>query len=194
MRWICLALLLVLSMNAGATELWRWVDENGVVHYSDRPHPGAERIELQRVQSFTPPPMATRDVQPEDSRPSQDRAGSPYTGLRIVSPGEEETLWNIGGELSVEVALQPALRAGHTLRVQLDGDRVVELPPGQTRITIDEVFRGEHRLRASVVDDQGRELVSSDPVVFFVQQASILNPNNPANRPQPPPRPTPRSN
>lgn len=138
--------------------------------------------------------MATRDVQPEDSRPSQDRAGSPYTGLRIVSPGEEETLWNIGGELSVEVALQPALRAGHTLRVQLDGDRVVELPPGQTRITIDEVFRGEHRLRASVVDDQGRELVSSDPVVFFVQQASILNPNNPANRPQPPPRPTPRSN
>jgi len=193
MRWICLALLLTFSTSAVATELWRWVDENGVVHYSDRPHPGAERIELQKVQSFTPPPIATRDVQREDSSQSEDEAGPPYTGLRIVSPGEEETLWNIGTELSVELALQPALREGHTLRVHLDGDRVVELPPGQTRITIDEVYRGEHRLRASVVDGQGRELVSSDPVVFFVQQASIQNPQNPANRPQGQ-RPTPRSN
>lgn len=199
MRWICLALLLTFSMNAAATELWRWVDEDGVVHYSDRPHPGAERIELQKVQSFTPPPMAAREAQPEDGVPSQDEGGPPYTGLRVVSPAEGETLWNIGTELSVELALQPALRTGHTLRVHLDGDRIVELPRGQTRITVNEVYRGEHRLRASVVDDQGRELVSSDPVVFFVQQASIQNPNNPANRPRPPMprppiRPNPRSN
>lgn len=193
MRWICLALLLIISMSAAATELWRWVDENGVVHYSDRPQPGAEKIELQQVQSFTPPAMPARDARREADSQRQDEAGAAYTGLRIVSPGEEETLWNIGGEMSVELALQPALRAGHTLRVHLDGDRVVELPSGQTRITIDEVYRGEHRLRASVVDDQGRELASSDPVVFFVQQASIQNPQNP-NRPQGPTRPTPRSN
>ena len=193
MRWICLALLLIFSMSAAATELWRWVDENGVIHYSDRPHPGAERIELQQVQSFTPPERPARDARREDSSQSRDEAGAAYTGLRIVSPGEEETLWNIGGEMSVELALQPALRAGHTLRVHLDGDRVVELPSGQTRVTLDEVYRGEHRLRASVVDGQGRELASSDPVVFFVQQASIQNPQNP-NRPQGPTRPTPRSN
>jgi hypothetical protein len=62
--------------------------------------------------------------------------------------------------------------------VSLDGQRV-ETPPGATQFTISEVFRGEHRLSVSVVDENGRELVSSEPVTFYVQQVSLQNPNRP---------------
>jgi hypothetical protein len=58
--------------------------------------------------------------------------------------------------------------------------------PGDGEITRRPVYRGEHTISASVMDAQGRELVASEPVTFFVQQASLQNPNRPPapNRPR----------
>jgi hypothetical protein len=177
MRWILLALLMSCALGAQAEEVWRWVDENGVVHFSDRPHPGAERVELNRPQTFTPPPLPARPETPSRTQSEPDAAPA-YTGVRVVSPAAGETLWNIAGELAAQVEVQPSLAPGHSLRVSLDGQRV-ETPPGATQFTISEVFRGEHRLSVSVVDENGRELASSEPVTFYVQQASLQNPNRP---------------
>jgi hypothetical protein len=180
MRWMGMVVLLVFSAGAVAGEMWRWVDERGIVHYSDRPHPGAERVELGPAQTYTapelPPPRPAAPEPPAEPVPS-------YARLSIVSPEEGEMLWNIGGELGVELDLQPPLRDGHQLRVYLDGERVADVPQASGRFTIGEVYRGEHTLRASIVDDRGRELVSSATTTFYVQQASILNPNRPRQRP-----------
>lgn len=42
--WIGLALLM--AAGASSANLYRWVDEQGVVHYSDQPRPGAEAVTL----------------------------------------------------------------------------------------------------------------------------------------------------
>jgi hypothetical protein len=176
MRWMWMVLLLPMSAGAVAGEMWRWVDANGVVHFSDRPHPGAERVELGSAQSYTAPAI------PPPRREQPEQEGEPaslYSRLSIVSPSEGETLWNIGGELNVQIALEPLLASGHQLRIFLDGSQVEGVPQGATQFTIGEVFRGERTLRASIVDAQGRELVSSETVTFFVQQTSVLNPNRP---------------
>ena len=36
----------VLSSTAMATDVWKWVDEKGVTHYSDQPVAGATKIEV----------------------------------------------------------------------------------------------------------------------------------------------------
>ncbi|WP_240901507.1 DUF4124 domain-containing protein [Thioalkalivibrio sp. XN279] len=177
MRWILVALLMSCALVAQAEEVWRWVDENGVVHFSDRPRPGAERVELNRPQTYTPPPLPARQ-ETASPAPSEPDAAPAYTGVRVVSPAAGETLWNIAGELTVQVEVQPGLAPGHQLRVSLDGQRV-ETPPGATQFTVSPVFRGEHRLSVAVVDENGRELVSSEPVTFYVHQASLQNPNRP---------------
>lgn len=184
MRWIPVVLLMCCALGAQAEEVWRWVDDNGVVHYSDRPRPGAERVELNPAQTYTPPPAPVRPARPQSEQP--DPAAAPgYTGLRVISPAAGETLWNIGGQLNVQLDVQPGLAPGHTLRVTLDGQRV-ETPAGATQFTLNEVYRGEHTISASVMDAQGRELVASEPVTFYVQQASLQNPNRPPspNRPR----------
>ena len=177
MRWILVALLMSCALGAHAEEVWRWVDENGVVHYSDRPRAGAERVELDRPQTYTPPalPAPRQNAAPAQSNAE---AANAYTGVSVVSPAAGEMLRNIAGDLTVQVEVQPGLAPGHQLRVTLDGQRV-ETPPGATQFTISEVYRGEHRLSVSVVDENGRELVSSEPVTFYVQQASLQNPNRP---------------
>ena len=168
---------------ASAVPVWRWVDENGTIHYSDRPVAGAERIELEGAQSFpsaAPRPLPPRP-EPRTQRDAAARQG--YSSVQVTSPAEQETLWNIGSVLEVRVALQPPLQPGHRIDVYLDGQlrNVNAMSPS---FTVPEVYRGVHRLRAVVLDSGGRELSSSEPVTFMVQQTSIQNPNNP-NAPRP---------
>jgi Domain of unknown function (DUF4124) len=38
--------------GSGATTLYRWVDAQGVVHYSDTPQPGAQKLQIAPAQTF----------------------------------------------------------------------------------------------------------------------------------------------
>ncbi len=179
-----LVALLALGLQAASAgdRVWRWVDDDGVVHYSDRPRPGADEIELR-----TRPPARDADEAPREMpdvarqvRPAErDDDGNDaqgYERLEVAQPGEEEVLWNIGGNLNVQLSLSPSLRSGHRVRVYYDGERLEELPGTSLSFQLTEVWRGEHTLSAEVVDREGNVLIESPTRTFYVQQTSIQNP------------------
>ncbi|MDH3509031.1 MAG: DUF4124 domain-containing protein [Gammaproteobacteria bacterium] len=172
-------LTLFLAGAAAAATVWTWVDENGQQHFSDRPVEGARQLEVQGAQGFS------RSLRAQPARAMQPQpASTPYTRFTVVSPSQQETLWNIGGNLNVQVDLTPPLQAGHRIDAYLDG-QLVPLAARSSQFTIPEVFRGLHTLQAVVMDGNDREVVRSLAVTFMVQQTSILNPNNPNNRSNP---------
>ena len=189
MRWILLLACLVITPAFGEAA-YRWVDENGVIHFSDTPHPGAELIELGEVQTFTAPAAAASRPDP-GSPPAQDAAGQElYKTFRIVEPAPEQTLRNIGGTLDISLDVDPRIQAGHRLELFLDGQSVDGIPRATTRFTIDGVERGAHTLRAVLTDGSGQPVAETPTVRFYVMQTSIQNPANPVS---PGNRPTPRS-
>lgn len=167
-----------------AAPAWKWVDANGTVHYSDRPMPGAELVELefQVPPGSQPPANPTSQAAPVQTQgPTATDAASPaYTRLELVSPSAQETFWNLGGTLTVEVAVEPRLMAGHAVDLVYDGIRQNMNAVG-TSLTLTEVFRGVHTVQAVIVDNRGGEILRSLPVEFMVQQTSLLNSNNRAN-------------
>lgn len=175
----CLILAALLVTSASAGPAYRWVDENGQVHYSDRPRPGAEEIAL--PESPAPAPQPVRTTTTTTPAAAENEPSSGYDQLTIVTPAAQSTLWNVAGTVDVAVRVQPALASEHQLRVVLDG-QLLETRPGGPRFSIDDVFRGMHSLEVLVQDAAGNELIRSDAVPFMVQQTSIQNPNNP-NRP-----------
>ena len=186
------AWLLILLSTAGlatAAEVYRWVDETGQVHFSDRPQEGAERVELAEPTTIAPPAArpARRSARREDEQEQQQPFQ--YETLAITKPAQEEVFWNIEGQLDVSLQVQPRLQRGHELRLFLDGQPVRSLRPGVTQARLSDVFRGVHVLRAEIRDQNGEVLIESAPVTIMVQQTSILNPNHP----NPPPRPAPRA-
>ena len=193
--------LWILALVAGAafaTETYRWVDENGVIHYSDTPREGAEVVNIRPAQGFKPPaptvPAAARAGGDAGEDPDAGDADTEYE-ISIVRPQQEETLWNLEGQLDVSLNIEPRLKRGDRIRVFVDGEEITGAPHRASSFTVSEVWRGAHTLRAGVYDSRGRELAVSDTVRFYVQQTSTQNPNsltNPANRPGPPVRPTPR--
>ena len=179
--FLCLALP---AAAFGGAEVYRWVDTDGQVHFSDRPSPGAERVAI----DVTPPGSTTvAGASSSGSAPIAGQnasAATAYESLTIQSPEQEQTLWNIGGQLDVAVAPQPALQPGHRLQLVLDGQAVAELEPGTTRTRLSDVYRGQHTLLAKIQDASGATLIQSPPVTFYVQQRSVAS-NPPAVNPLP---------
>jgi hypothetical protein len=165
-----------------------WVDANGQVHYSDRPVPGAQQVELAGAQ-----PSGQRVAAGPASRrgPEATASPAPYQAIDIVSPADQETLWNIGAVLNVQVRFRPALQPGHRFDVALDGQRR-NLNTTSGRVVLPDVFRGTHTLEVIVLDASGAEIMRSPTRTFFVQQTSIQSPTNPNAPPRPTPRPAPR--
>ncbi|MDJ0709460.1 MAG: DUF4124 domain-containing protein [Woeseiaceae bacterium] len=171
-RTILVLLGLLAVPCALADEAYVWTDEDGVVHYSDRPRPGAKRVELQAPNASQSP--SRRNA--EESADGEDDAAQPeapfrYESFEVATPGPEETLWNIEGTLSVTLELTPALRPGHRIRVYFDGNpRLVS----GTTFQLDEVWRGVHNLQAEVLDETGNMMIRSRTNRFYVQQNTIL--------------------
>ena len=171
-KWLIL-LSALSATTASSAPAWTWVDANGTVHFSDRPVPGARQVELSGAQGFgaQSPGRAARAAD------AAGTPGAPYQAIEIVSPADQETLWNIGTQLPVQVRFQPALQVSHRYDLVLDGQRR-NVNTANTRVTLSDVFRGTHTLEVVVLDSAGTELMRSPSRTFHVQQTSVQNPNS----------------
>jgi uncharacterized protein DUF4124 len=170
-KWLIL-LSALLGTAATAAPAWTWVDANGTVHYSDRPVPGARQVELAGAQGFGTQ-GAARAARAGDETATP---GAPYQ-VDVVSPADQETLWNIGTQLPVQVRIQPELQNGHRYDLVYDGQRR-NVNTSAGRVTLPDVFRGAHTLQVVIIDSAGAEIMRSAPRTFFVQQTSVQSPNS----------------
>ena len=142
--------------------IYRTVDEQGRPVFTDVPDHRAPAQELQIREQNTVPMVVPRIAPAEED---EVEVVLEYK-LAITSPANEETL-NNPESMTVAVSVNPAPAPGHALRILDNGQevaRVVEWPE-----------RGEHRLVAQVVDEDGKVLAESAPVVVYVQRVSLLN-------------------
>jgi hypothetical protein len=178
-KWLIL-LSAFTPMMAQAAPAWRWVDQNGQVHYSDRPVPGATQIDLPAAQAVGTQGQPSTTPNPPTPAASPPSETDTYTSASIASPAEQETLRGTG-TITVQVAFEPALRPAHRYDLVLDGQRR-NLTAVTPSVTLSNVFRGEHTLQVIVLDTTGRELMRSPVRTFFIQQVSTQNPNSPLGR------------
>jgi hypothetical protein len=176
MRKVLLTLMLCASTAAGAATVYKWVDAQGVTHYSDQPHPGAQKIEIGAVQTYS---SQRPDV--ASAAPGGGTEEAPYSLCEIYRPSRDEVFLNTDS-VTARVRLQPDLRPGDSVVLALDGRQLSGVVIGSD-ITVQPVFRGSHSLLLVVHDSNGNVVCQSEPVTFHVRQPSTQAPN-PANRPR----------
>jgi hypothetical protein len=169
---LCLAVWLG-GIGAAAradTTLYKWVDQDGVTHYSDRPAPGAEQVQIPRAQTY----KGTPTVAPQARRANAKTVFKGYSRVEITYPEDGQTIANTGGIVAAVAAVEPSLAAGHQLWFSLDGTRQNEPSPGLTATL--QVVRGNHTLEVTIADESGRDIVSSAPVSFIYRQNAEASP------------------
>ena len=174
MRQLATFLLIALVLPVLAAETWRWKDENGVVHYSDRPLPGAERVE---VAAPNLEKAATGSQAPSTPRPAQPApAGFRYTECIVQAPGKDQ-VFNAVDAVTASVRISPALQRDHRVQVILDGNVYAAWPERALTGKLEAIQRGTHTLRVLVLD-AGKKAVCEGPAIsFHVRQPSVLAPN-----------------
>lgn len=167
-RWIIIGLLCLATAAQGA--VYRWVDKEGNVVFSDRPQPGAEEVRVPTPSLYEAPRLPA----PAGGAPSA-ASGPRYSQVAVILPENDATIRDNTGQVRVEVRVVPALdsRAGDRVLILLD-DQIQGGPLATTRVTLAGVDRGTHTLQARVVDADGAELLASGSVTFHMHQASVL--------------------
>ncbi len=160
-RYIFIPLMLLSFSVTGG--IYKWVDDEGKIHYSDKEVKGAEQVELPKAVTYTP---TTPNIATESEEESQKAFA--YTEITIVKPEMNETIRNNNGDVVVTMDLKPALRAGDSITLFLDGDEKVK-GLTQTSVTLSKLDRGSHTLRASVFNKDGVALISSGSVIFHLK-------------------------
>jgi hypothetical protein len=164
-------ILLFIFMAAARAEVYKSIDADGQVIYSDQPTRGAERVNMPPLPTYTPQTSGTvgrsKPVAAEQLH---------YESFTLTSPVSEATIRNNLGTIVIETLLTPALMTplGHGIRFYIDGV-AHGAPIDTTTLTLNDVDRGEHQLSASVVDATGKVLIATAATTVFVKRASKLN-------------------
>ena len=163
-------MLLILSTSLGAAEskIYRTVDKDGNVVFTDiapKIDEPNDTVELQNTNSFAvEEALGQRQEWVVEGAGSEgaesEEVGSNYTALVIQSPTNDETIRENTGNLTVVAVLTPEIRPGHRIRLLLDGAVVSE--SSQAIFDLQNIDRGTHTLTTELVDQSGKVLISSD--------------------------------
>jgi hypothetical protein len=162
---------------AAQTPVYETRDKDGPV-FSDRPSPGSTPVPVGRTNVIASPPAPAAS----DPTTGRDSAPPPYRTLRIATPANRGTVHSNTGAFEVVVQASPGLRAaaGDRIRLVLDGQMLPQ-PQPSNRIQLTPADwqaaaaaeTNQHTLQAAVIDAEGRVLITSAPVVFYVQRAAV---------------------
>lgn len=163
------------SVNA---ELFKWVDENGEVIYSDQPPPASKnnQQEYKLDEEKLPPLISTPALRnPLGQSTSSNKAEeNQIQSVSITYPEHDTAVRNNEGTLNIQLAVSPELnpKSGESVVVLMDG---VEVYRGKgSQVTLLEVDRGTHTLEAKMLSPSGQTISSSEPVTFTLQRYSAL--------------------
>jgi hypothetical protein len=167
-----LVIMLLVGACAANAALYRGVDAEGNVVYSDRPFEDAEE--------FTPPAISVVDT-PESKAAKkaakkaaevEKSAEFKYTDFDIASPANKETIRN-QPDVVVSLKLKPGLNTAesHSIWLLLDGKPVVKNSKSLS-LSLGRLIRGAHTLQAQVRDGNGKIVVRTRAVVVYIHQTS----------------------
>jgi hypothetical protein len=173
--WILPAVLAAFAGQAAV--IYKWTDSSGLVHYSDQPVPGAEKI----VTSGSPNGGSTSSAAPGTAAGTSAQKpavpGIGYERFAITSPAPDQTFF--GDEtIGVHLALVPDLKPDQSITWHLNGKELEDQGSGATQFTLPHLDRGTYVIAATITDQKTGSSQTTDSVNFFVRQPSALSPQH----------------
>lgn len=168
--WMCL-LLLVMGVNAQEKPIYKTIDKNGRIIFTDNPpaHEEAESIDLQET-----------NIQPGGQTYSSSRSrvdGSSQNqpmSISIVSPAAEAKLGPADKSVTFRAQVSSSLKKREGVVFYLDG-KALNSPSNSMSYTLplSVKIRGKHVVTAVVINTTtGKTVAASSPVGFYVIRAT----------------------
>jgi len=152
MRLINVFILIIFSCSLAAETVYKTVDENGNIIFTDKPSEEAEEIIIKDLETIDNPNPAKYKP---SSKPAEET--NTYNSIVISSPEDNAAIRSNNGNVTISVSLEPALRSSHKIEIMMDGQNV----GSGTSVSLENVNRGTHSVTASVIDANGKNIIST---------------------------------
>lgn len=175
---VAMAAAVASSAPLHAQEIYKTVDENGNVVYTDqKPSDDAVPVELKELTVVDPVKLGDQNVLSETAEKEQDAEPQALydPGLTILSPTPGQTIQNTAYVLDVQVDAERELPEGTQLAYLVDGE--LRATTRSLSVSLEQVFRGEHQVSVELRAPDGRVIAGAGPVTFFMRQHSIQHPD-----------------
>ena len=160
------------------TNVYKSVNEEGIVEYSDQPREGAETIKIKNPQTITLPKGA--DVFGQPGTEQKEDVSDTYQSIVITQPANDSAFNSGSGQVSISSEATPPLKNNHSIQLIVDGASYNSNKSGSFNLS--NVDRGTHQVQVNVINETGEILISSETTTF------TLHRTNAQRRPTPRPR------
>lgn len=178
MKIILIALLILISTSIAYAELFKWKDAEGNLIYSDQPPPGSAKQDSQVDKESLPdiisvPAVDSSAITTADQPAKQSKLNDHYTSFTITQPIHDTAVRENSGKVTINVRVEPMIfvERGHNLVIYMDGD--VVYTGQQTSVTLDNIDRGTHTLKATIVNSRGQSIKETSVTSFTLQRYHI---------------------
>ncbi len=162
-------LLAPVFVNIAGAVLYKGVDAQGNVVYSDQPFTAAEK--------FTPPPISVMDAAKakldKTKEPKEKPVAFKYISFDIILPKNNQTIRN-ESEVAVSLKIKPGLNTAdnHSVWMLVNGKPVIKNTQNLS-FTVGRLERGANELQAQIRDENGKVVARTRTTVVFVHQTSV---------------------
>ena len=175
LTYLLLTWMAVTSSFSVYAELYKSVDKDGEVTYSDVP-PSEDAQKLETPQLNITPAVKVPPKAEEPDEDIEEEKDTRYSNLSITDPENDATIRNNEGSFSVTVNSQPELntRQGHTFTLLLDGKSVHDKTQSGS-FSLTNIDRGTHQIVAIIKNKQGKTLAKSKTTTVYIHRQSVLH-------------------
>jgi|SRR6056297_398516 len=168
-------LLLAACALASAAQIYKHVDAEGNVTFSDQPPAPGESAEEVELPELNTTPAIDTSAAPERESASSEPPEQAEFDIRIASPDDETTIAMGPGNVTVTAQATPPLRRLEQVQLYLDGEAFGE-PRNSMTWALQGLMRGPHDLAVERLDRDGNSLARSESVRIYVLRPSVNQP------------------
>ena len=170
-------LLCSIFTTSAVAEMYKWVDKEGNISYSDQPpFNGAEKLDAPALTTVAAPQLPVKKTTSTEKNTPDNEKSFRYTYLKITNPEHDATIRNNQGNFSISITIQPALntKLGHYFGILLDG-KTVQDKIFTTSASLTNIDRGTHKVSVVVKNKQGQILHQSKGITVHLHRRSALH-------------------
>jgi len=162
--------LLATSMLYAAT-VYKKVNKDGSVEYSDSPFPGASEVKLKDIDKQNTLP-AFKKPQSLISKPSS-KSSTVKPDIHIVSPLNGDTLRDNEGNITIVVQKEGKQKKKYKTQILVNGVPVGK-PSQASVISLKNINRGELKIKAQLLSRTGNILATTPETVVYMHRVSVI--------------------
>ena len=161
-----LIMLALLSTNiVHSQDIYKKINADGSVTFSDKPFEGAEQVDLSNTTGTIIPAQASQTK----ATTVAPAVAQNVPVLTIESPKHQATIRNNSGTVKIIANVEPKVPGRYLLRLR---DRTIESTSGT--FSLADLDRGTYPYQINFVDNKGKVIASSPTQRFYLHKNSII--------------------